>query len=90
MLISLMTLLLIAHKVQLGISGFGISVTTMEEVFIKVGENNVEEVTHVESGSITDPLLTDNILTSYDNVITGCLCTDKNFTITSYLLFLQT
>ncbi len=27
-----------ARKTELGISSFGISVTTMEEVFIKVGE----------------------------------------------------
>ncbi len=27
-----------ARKVELGVSSFGISVTTMEEVFIKVGE----------------------------------------------------
>jgi len=27
-----------AHKAKYGISGFGVSVTTMEEVFIKVGE----------------------------------------------------
>jgi len=35
---------LLARKVDLGISGFGVSVTTMEEVFIKVGEGaNTEE-----------------------------------------------
>ena len=27
-----------AHKAEYGVSGFGVSVTTMEEVFIKVGE----------------------------------------------------
>jgi len=27
-----------AQKAEYGISGFGVSVTTMEEVFIKVGE----------------------------------------------------
>ena len=27
-----------AHKAEYGISGFGVSITTMEEVFIKVGE----------------------------------------------------
>jgi len=31
---------LLAQKRELGISGFGISVTTMEEVFIKVGEGS--------------------------------------------------
>ena len=31
-----------AQKEQLGIAGFGISVTTMEEVFIKVGEGTDE------------------------------------------------
>ena len=31
-----------AHKTELGIAGFGISVTTMEEVFIKVGEGTDE------------------------------------------------
>lgn len=56
---------LIAQKGQLGISGFGISVTTMEEVFIKVGENNTDEVAHAESGSIDDPLLAASTLT-YD------------------------
>ena len=30
------------HKEELGIAGYGISVTTMEEVFIKVGEGNDE------------------------------------------------
>ena len=62
---------LIAHKKELGISGFGISVTTMEEVFIKVGENSVEEVTQIESGSINDPLLTYNSQT-YETAVTGC------------------
>jgi len=34
----------LARKADLGISGFGVSVTTMEEVFIKVGEGvNTEE-----------------------------------------------
>jgi len=28
----------LARKAEFGISGFGVSVTTMEEVFIKVGE----------------------------------------------------
>ena len=28
---------IIAHKAEYGISGFGVSITTMEEVFIKVG-----------------------------------------------------
>ena len=32
----------VARKTELGISGFGISVTTMEEVFIKVGEGTDE------------------------------------------------
>ena len=31
-----------AQKENLGIAGFGISVTTMEEVFIKVGEGTDE------------------------------------------------
>ena len=31
-----------ARKSELGIAGFGISVTTMEEVFIKVGEGTEE------------------------------------------------
>ena len=31
-----------AQKEPLGIAGFGISVTTMEEVFIKVGEGTDE------------------------------------------------
>ena len=31
-------LLHVAHKEDLGISSFGVSVTTMEEVFIRVGE----------------------------------------------------
>ena len=31
-----------ARKDELGIAGFGISVTTMEEVFIKVGEGTDE------------------------------------------------
>ena len=33
-----------ARKSELGISGFGISVTTMEEVFIKVGEGTDESL----------------------------------------------
>ena len=32
----------LARKKDLGIAGFGISVTTMEEVFIKVGEGTEE------------------------------------------------
>ena len=32
----------LARKKELGIAGFGISVTTMEEVFIKVGEGTDE------------------------------------------------
>jgi len=31
-------IVLLAHKAEFGISGFGVSITTMEEVFIKVGE----------------------------------------------------
>lgn len=57
----------------------------MEEVFIKVGENSIEEVTQVESGSINDPLLTYNNVT-YENTITGCLCVNKIFAI-SFLLY---
>ena len=34
----------LARKSDLGISGFGISVTTMEEVFIKVGEGTDESL----------------------------------------------
>ena len=64
---------LIANKSQLGISGFGISVTTMEEVFIKVGENSIEEVVpHAESGSINGPLLPNNNIV-YDSIATGWL-----------------
>ena len=37
-------LLLSARKSELGIAGFGISVTTMEEVFIKVGEGTDESL----------------------------------------------
>ena len=33
-----------ARKGELGVSSFGISVTTMEEVFIKVGEGSAETV----------------------------------------------
>ena len=33
-----------ARKSELGVSSFGISVTTMEEVFIKVGEGSAETV----------------------------------------------
>ena len=36
----------VAHKDELGIAGFGISVTTMEEVFIKVGEGTDESLEH--------------------------------------------
>ena len=61
---------LIAQKSQLGISGFGISVTTMEEVFIKVGENSIEEITDVDSRSTVAPLLT-NSTSKPDTVITG-------------------
>jgi len=39
---SVVDILYLAHKTEFGISGFGVSVTTMEEVFIKVGEG-VEE-----------------------------------------------
>lgn len=63
-------LLHVVHKRQLGISGFGISVTTMEEVFIKVGENSIEEVTHTDSGLIDEPLLAESTQT-YDDIITG-------------------
>ena len=35
-----------ARKSDLGIAGFGISVTTMEEVFIKVGEGTDETLEH--------------------------------------------
>ena len=45
----------------------------MEEVFIKVGENSIEELTQVESGSIDDPLLTYDSLT-YENTVTGYVC----------------
>ena len=31
-----------ARKTELGVSSFGVSVTTMEEVFIKVGEGTEE------------------------------------------------
>ena len=31
-------ILFLAHKAEYGISGFGVSITTMEEVFIKVGQ----------------------------------------------------
>ena len=65
-------IILTAHKHQLGISGFGISVTTMEEVFIKVGENSIEEVPHVDSRSTVTPLLADSTST-YDTDVTGCL-----------------
>lgn len=47
----------------------------MEEVFIKVGENSVEEVAQVDSGtrwSNIDRLLTESTLT-HDSVVTGCL-----------------
>ena len=38
-----------AHKAEYGISGFGVSVTTMEEVFIKVGEGaNTMEARYVK------------------------------------------
>ena len=36
----------VARKNELGIAGFGISVTTMEEVFIKVGEGTDESLEH--------------------------------------------
>ena len=39
-------LYIVAHKEELGIAGFGISVTTMEEVFIKVGEGTDESLEH--------------------------------------------
>ena len=52
----------------------------MEEVFIKVGENSIEELTQVESGSINDPLLTYDSLT-YENTVTGYVCVNKIFTI---------
>ena len=35
-----------ARKSELGIAGFGISLTTMEEVFIKVGEGTDETLKH--------------------------------------------
>jgi len=44
----------------------------MEEVFIKVGENSIEEVVHARSGSINEPLLENSNLT-YDSIITGYL-----------------
>ena len=65
-------LLHIAQKKQLGISGFGISITTMEEVFIKVGENNMEELAHVESKSIVDTIRGESALI-FDDVDTGYL-----------------
>ena len=36
------TILSAARKTELAVSSFGISVTTMEEVFIKVGEGTEE------------------------------------------------
>lgn len=33
---------LIGRKAELGVSSFGVSVTTMEEVFMKVGEDTDE------------------------------------------------
>ena len=36
----------VARKTELGIAGFGISVTTMEEVFIRVGEGTDETLQH--------------------------------------------
>ena len=66
-------LYIIAQKKQLGISGFGISITTMEEVFIKVGENNTEELAHTESKSIIDTIRAESAL-MVDDVDTGYPC----------------
>ena len=39
-----MSVLFIENKTKLGISSFGVSVTTMEEVFIKVGQGSGESL----------------------------------------------
>ena len=44
MCVKLLHVLLSARKSDLGIAGFGISVTTMEEVFMKVGEGTDESL----------------------------------------------
>ena len=41
---------LLDNKGEYGISGFGVSVTTMEEVFIKVGEGSSELEDRVNEG----------------------------------------
>jgi len=41
----------LGQKKQLGITGFGISVTTMEEVFMKVADSGVDETTLISSNS---------------------------------------
>ena len=41
---------LLDNKGEYGISGFGVSVTTMEEVFIKVGEGSSELEDMVNEG----------------------------------------
>ena len=43
-------LLSLGNKREYGIAGFGISVTTMEEVFIKVGEGSTELQDMVNEG----------------------------------------
>ena len=46
----------------------------MEEVFIKVGENSIEEVPYVDSRSTVTPLLADSTST-YDSDVTGSFIT---------------
>ena len=56
---------ILARKAELGISAFGVSITTMEEVFMKVGEGTDEALDarcvphttyHVDSGSKSNSL----------------------------------
>jgi len=42
----------LGRKKEFGISGFGISVTTMEEVFIKVGEGS--SMSHTKIGALSE------------------------------------
>lgn len=52
---------LLGNKREYGISGFGISVTTMEEVFIKVGEGSAELQDMVNEGTKQSKYLACNI-----------------------------
>ena len=73
-----MYLTTLGQKKELGISGFGISVTTMEEVFIKVGDSGVDEATLASGSSHAKVGIVESSSVVDDNIaktISKALCT---------------